>query len=76
MAATKIGKLCQLLHNNLGKNKLIFGVFCSLEFSQEPQPLEDPMRVTQEAKGRERGDDDDSRGGGCHRDAENTSFGG
>ena len=76
VAATKIGKLCRLLHNNLGQNKLSFGVFCSLELSQEPQPLEDPMRVKQEAEGRERGDGNDSRGGGCHRDAENASFGG
>ena len=34
------------------------------------------MRVTQEAEGREIGDDNDLRVGGCHRDAENAPFAG
>ena len=66
--------LCRLLHKNWGQNKLSFGVFCSVLLSQEPQPAADVMRVTQEAEGRERGDDSDLRGGGCHRDTENASF--
>ena len=32
--------------------------------------------MTQEAEGRERGDDSDLRGRGCHSDAENAPFGG
>ena len=71
----KVWYVCRLLHKNWGQNKLGFGVFCSVLLSQEPQPSADMMRVMQEAKGRERGDDSDLRGGGCHRDAENASFG-
>ena len=75
MAATKFGKFSRLLHKNLGQNKLSFGVFCIVLLSQDPQPSADVMQVTQKDEGRERGDDSDFRGGGCHKDAENASVG-